>query len=628
MAKGGMEIIEKHVEKGVVGVCGACLLLSLFHWVFSSPRSMLLDGAAIPPANIDSAVLSRASEAKAKINAQRPEPLPEPNFLAEIQALQLRPLNAKVMDANAVAAFGTPRLPLEPGEIIEEHPIDPVELTDVIPPPRRPLVKAERELPNKPSEKLADVLAAHVVAEYPWKELADAWGAKLKNAGSLITRPVPVGLEAEVEEWLPEGQWSEPRKVSQVRMEHPDTAGQSMREPVLPPYNGANVVEISDLRKMLGDPNGGWTSYLMQPDYWQILWPSAGWVDWKVTLPEAEVSKAYAADANAGRVVGPDGMPISPGAATPAASPSPVMNMGGASFARQRAAAMLAREREDESAARRSQAPPMTPESVVTVSVAGGAASKPPTPTLVPPLDYQQGKNSLLVWFHDNSLDPSKIYRYRLRVKLINPVWGFENMVTDRKFAVQPFLWTAFSDWSEPIRIPQATEFFLTGASSGQGAATVKVFARSLGQQVMQQFSVVPGQSIGMPKQIKQAHPITGAEDKQSVDFSTHAVVVALEFKEAAPGARSGVEMVYLDDQGKLRTMTDVRTGDPEYLRYADLVKKADLGRTAARDAAAKAAATRPVVTPPSAGPSDKAKTSPKPGVPPHAPRPRPVGPF
>jgi hypothetical protein len=211
-------------------------------------------------------------------------------------------------------------------------------------------------------------------------------------------------------------------------------------------------------------------------------------------------------------------------------------------------------------------------------------------------------KGLVLVWFHDNSLESMKVYRYRLRVKLLNPLLAFENAVRDPNHAAIPVLMTPYSGWSDPVVVPKVTEFFLAGSFPAQGSVRVAVFSRALGQQVMETFSVVQGQSIGQLKEIGLAHPAQeGKVSRVPVNFSTGAIAVEFDFNKSIGMRRTAVEMLYLDEKGQLNTMVDVRAlgkTDPEYKRYAALVEKTKVSRRAA-GAAAEAAAAATAATQP-----------------------------
>ncbi|MCJ7544476.1 MAG: hypothetical protein MUP47_07935, partial [Phycisphaerae bacterium] len=197
----------------------------------------------------------------------------------------------------------------------------------------------------------------------------------------------------------------------------------------------------------------------------------------------------------------------------------------------------------------------------------------------------QNGK--VLVWIHDDSLQPLKVYRYRVGVKFLNPLLGFDNTVTDPNFAAVASVATPFSEWSKEVEVPQSTEFFLTGASESRGRVTV--FARSTGQQVKERFTVAPGQSIGQIKNIPLTNPADGTVGEVPVDFTTGAIVV--QFNVTRTGGRPVVEMLYLDEKGNLQTKVDINSlprSDLEYTRYKELEEKEKVTRLAAE--AAKAA--------------------------------------
>jgi hypothetical protein len=205
----------------------------------------------------------------------------------------------------------------------------------------------------------------------------------------------------------------------------------------------------------------------------------------------------------------------------------------------------------------------------------------------MPDIVQQIRNGKVLVWIHDDSLQPLKVYRYRVGIKFLNPLLSFDNVVTDPSFAATASVTTPFSEWSDPVEVPQSTEFFLTGAGEARGRVTV--FARSTGQQVKERFTVVPGQSIGEVKNIPLTNPADGSVGEVPVDFSTGAIVV--QFNVTRTGGRAVVEMLYLDEKGNLQTKVDINSlprSDREYLRYKELEDKEKVTRLAAE--AAKAA--------------------------------------
>ena len=626
MARPGQtSIIEQHLEKGLLGLCLLGFVFVLFHWVISSPRSVSVEPgtgkAEVSPVKVDQALLDGARAAQARIEDFKPDLPPVPDYAGQIRALQTQAL----APGQAWGFFGTFQEP------ITDRPLDVkvslADLIDVIPRPGKPLVKAEPELPDRAMDNPSDVMTSHVVAVFPWTQLQEAWRAKLRDVGLPFT-PVALGVVAELEEQLPDGRWGEPREVQQVTMPLTGQDGLPMAAPQMPAYDGTNATTIDELRRLVSDPTSGWQQYYLEPEYWQIWWPGYGWVDWRVNLPKTEVSEKAAAELAAGAQPGAAPV-VAPGGMVPGRSPyTPPREYaapGGSPYQRGYRPGMPGARRPpgqrnlydeenlmEEAPLRGGQArvggtpygervPPPGAQ-VPGAPVAVQEPIVPPEPTLVPALADQTSKGSVLVWFHDNSLESMKVYRYRLRVKLLNPLLAFENTVTDPNHAAIPVLMTPYSDWSDPVFVPKVTEFFLVGSFPAQGSVRVAVFSRALGQQVMETFTVVQGQSIGQLKEIELAHPAQeGKVSKVPVDFSTDTIAVQFDFNKPVAMRRTAVEMLYLDEKSQLKKMVAVGAlskADPEYKRYTDLVDKTKISRraagAAAEAAAAAAAATQP----------------------------------
>ena len=67
------------------------------------------------------------------------------------------------------------------------------------------------------------------------------------------------------------------------------------------------------------------------------------------------------------------------------------------------------------------------------------------------------------VWFHDDSVEPGKTYRYRMRVKLWNRYLGRIKPLAEPEGAKQAVLVGDWSIPSEPVTVTPATYFFAAG---------------------------------------------------------------------------------------------------------------------------------------------------------------------
>lgn len=204
-------------------------------------------------------------------------------------------------------------------------------------------------------------------------------------------------------------------------------------------------------------------------------------------------------------------------------------------------------------------------------------AHMPATKLRDQPFDEQWAGDRVLVWLHDPDLVKTRQYRYRARLRLVNPLLTYEadlgGSARARGDARVAFVDTPWSEVSRTFSVPKVTKFFLVGygmTASGR-VARVKVYAQTLGQWVWRAFNVSPGQRIGSLATVKGVkHPATGKAETVTVDFDTGAV--GLEFDFNRPFYRSSfsrpqktTEMIYLDGRGRLGSR--IRVVDERRLR-------------------------------------------------------------
>jgi hypothetical protein len=155
----------------------------------------------------------------------------------------------------------------------------------------------------------------------------------------------------------------------------------------------------------------------------------------------------------------------------------------------------------------------------------------------------------LVVIAHDDTVEPSKVYRYRLRYKLRNPVHntnaGPEEVV--EVFALQ----SPESDWTPPVSVPGRVHFFFT-RSGLRDVVGFEVFKWHEGIWHAEQFAVSSGDLVGQPR--------------QEVDFATGWTLVDM---------RSEGTALLADDNGNMQRRT-VRsdTSDPRLAELRDLVRR------------------------------------------------------
>jgi len=194
-------------------------------------------------------------------------------------------------------------------------------------------------------------------------------------------------------------------------------------------------------------------------------------------------------------------------------------------------------------------------------------------------------------WFHDDSVQPGKTYRYRLRVKLWNRYVGKRAALQDPAAASQTVLPGEWSLPSDPITVAPKTHFFVKGPRPGEPpVASVEVFTWYRGEWYKEAFNVQVGDTIGDMKEVRVAGLVddtgTAKQTKTTIDFTTGAVVLDLRPDETVNLRRSvgkgdftynegkALVLVYLDPaDGQVKERTDRGDrADPQYKELRDEV--------------------------------------------------------
>lgn len=172
------------------------------------------------------------------------------------------------------------------------------------------------------------------------------------------------------------------------------------------------------------------------------------------------------------------------------------------------------------------------------------------------------GRRSVDLWASDLTVEPGKTYRYRMRVRIINPLFRrSEPPEEQRKKHFDQFLVEgAWSDWTKPVAVPRKFYYFFTGAGVGPTQATVEVWKFFDGKWRSAEFRLKPGDAVGE----------TRVADRIDVEFSTGASVVDV-FKNVVKAANnvpvSTYRVMLMDgDQVDLRVIEEDKN-DPMLLK-------------------------------------------------------------
>ncbi len=575
-------IVEQHVEKGVLGVAVLVLLYVMINWIPSSPRKIGPEG--LKPDEIDAYLKAEAIRVQEN-NDRGAGDIPPDSEKVDYEELTKGLIRADALDGVREMVQIVP--PLPPMEDIIPEFVKPTvtleQIAGAISAPGRPRVKGSLELPRMENEALTDRPTVHVAAVFDRGKLAAEWLKLLKGTQVKVNIAV-IAVEAEVRELQPDGTWSQPRPVKGVSLPpadkngeiYVDDDGNPLTVPTVVQYDGKNkekvlesIDEISDLF---------WQEYILQPPYPDIYLPTGEWGTWQVNLPKNEVSDTMKEETISKK--------FKPGAAAPPVTETPTTKEKPRNRTRTKP------PRQSPTAPSKPGSPPLidprgappvlepdvlvpprnmvaasprlTREAVPLVQPGAAAETKEKKDDAVelkivpiPGINEQIQEGKLLVLVHDQSIESSKVYQYRVRLVLLNPIYMEEKAVDEdhEKDVFTPSVKTPFSEWSHQVMVPKTTEFFITGKNANNGTVRITVFTRALGQWVSEGFTVKVGQEIGGVQKISVLNPDTGKMEQRKVDFSTGAVITDLDFSAKVPKGAvelATVEMLYIDDSGKL----------------------------------------------------------------------------
>jgi hypothetical protein len=156
----------------------------------------------------------------------------------------------------------------------------------------------------------------------------------------------------------------------------------------------------------------------------------------------------------------------------------------------------------------------------------------------------------IIGWAHDDSVEPGRVYRYRVNYKIKSPIWDKRDTAKDLKLAETFALLSKDGDWTAEIEVPSLTSFFVLNAQPEKGTAKVAVFRSQGGVLQKKEFEVSPGDVIG------------NIDTDSTVDYTTGWTMV-----DARADLRTTSQYVILMDPDGNLHRRDWRddTGSPEY---------------------------------------------------------------
>lgn len=128
---------------------------------------------------------------------------------------------------------------------------------------------------------------------------------------------------------------------------------------------------------------------------------------------------------------------------------------------------------------------------------------------------------ALKLWAHDLTVQPGAVYQYRMRLVVNNPLFGRGLQESQKNLSEKKVIEGAWSDWTDPVTIDRDREFFITNATdndpvTGRPKAAAQVFVFYYGYYRSQGGSFEPGDMLSLrvtlPDELKVAD-MTALED-------------------------------------------------------------------------------------------------------------------
>ena len=148
--------------------------------------------------------------------------------------------------------------------------------------------------------------------------------------------------------------------------------------------------------------------------------------------------------------------------------------------------------------------------------------------------DLDKMEEPLLFWAHDDTVEPGKAYRYRIRLGVFNSLAGTRKLKAgSESYKDQVIIWSNFVE-AGSVEIPLKLYFFAKDIREAANTVIVEVFRYALGYWHSKEYAIEPGEVIGKidePEKPKEDKPDSeySVEDiliPEEVDFRTRAVMI------------------------------------------------------------------------------------------------------
>jgi len=480
MSKKGGYFFEEHIEKIVLAIVGlVCLWLLITH-VLISPNYIEYDNKKFSPGDIDNYISKQAEVLEDRLN-RKPEPKTpyKPNidkFIAKINlaisdidiSLSLPQPNRSLTDVGDDRVYSIPLIG-KVSDVAVEHiravayvPIGEIGEESIY-------GQAEHE-PNDIDfvtvEAKFDVAGLYnrFYASFAGENLQDEW------RDPCLAAPIFAAVQLQRQELLSDSGWSDWQIIPRTKIDHRKKMFKVIEELEELPPGGIKVRLLQ-----FNDPIV--TKDLLQPDAYMIASAREEW--FPPSLHKEYVEQQREIDAQEKRIAKAaerkerereregersDRRSRTPktrgtAGATPPGMSMPGMGMPGMGMPGMGMPVRKTQPRRSRSERKiEKERPERSKEISKTTKNIYGEFDKI---LLTEKTDITKMEEPLVFWAHDDTVEPRKSYRYRMRLGVFNPIAGTDQFIEqDKSLKNKVILWSEFSDATGTVDIPGTLYFF------------------------------------------------------------------------------------------------------------------------------------------------------------------------
>ncbi len=501
MSKKKGNFLEQHFDKIILGLIGLICLGLLWVYIFRNPYGPTIDGRKESPGSVQARLNQKGSRLREKLDSG-PSALTEtfPDYISSYQQI----LACSIPDINPGIYPLTPGLGSQPMELDREYAVpeipslQDVQMAHIRGAAYLPTGEVSPETPYSAVEtKIGDLDFITVSARLDVKRLVQQFqscfmGLGVRHKDAALASPVAAKVELQRRTLLDDGTWSEwtPVSFSQTQAYRRQFNRLPLRSEEMP--GGGIHVQMAQYNDYLKQ-----MAVLQPPSY-----------DFATSRYQYWMSPPYLKEAQDLIQQQRDEERRLLRESAAGARDTETLGVGGD---RTRGGRPTRPTRQQETPRGRDR---RTPDM-------GDPGISPLRPTarqrtvedvyqdyqkdLISGMDWWNRNEPLLIWAHDDSLQPGETYQYRIRAGFFNPIAGKDWFRADQQeYKDQVVLWSPFAmlqtDRGEAVAVsvPRMLHIFPRDlAKDLPGAVDVKVSKFYMGRWRSQDFQVLPGQVIG-----------------------------------------------------------------------------------------------------------------------------------